>query len=168
MQSDTGKVKSSRQKFTPEEDNMLRSLVQELGDKAWKRIANRIGTRTTRQCRERYNNYLSPNLVNGSWTRQEDLVLISKVMELGPKWSLIVKFFNYRSDVNIKNRYSLLVSKGVADPVTKPSKKPEIPEQSEQKVEITQKEPELSLPISWEDDVWGESGDVEVEFESFY
>ena len=107
-------LKSSRVKFSPEEDEKLRILVNELGNKAWKRVAARMGTRTTRQCRERYNNYLEPTLINGPWEKEEDFILIQKVAEIGQKWSKIAEIFRHRSDVNIKNRYSLLVSKGLA------------------------------------------------------
>ena len=107
---------SLRQKFTPEEDLRLRQLVAELGTKAWKKVSARMPDRSTRQCRERYNNYLSPLLKNDPWTSEEDKLLEEKVKEMGQKWSIIAHFFNGRSDVNVKNRYALLVSKGLAPP----------------------------------------------------
>ena len=107
---------SLRQKFTPEEDIRLKQLVAELGTKAWKKVSARMPDRTTRQCRERYNNYLSPLLNMDPWTADEDKLLEEKVKEMGQKWSIIAHFFNGRSDVNVKNRYALLVSKGLAQP----------------------------------------------------
>lgn len=59
-------------------------------------------------------NYLSPSLSNGPWTQYEDKLLIDKVKIIGQRWSQIVAFFPTRSEVNIKNRYALLVSKGKA------------------------------------------------------
>lgn len=109
-------TKTSRQKFTAEEDKLLRDLVEEFGIRAWKKVSARMGTRTTRQCRERYNNYLAPTIKNEPWTQDEDNLLEEKVQELGQKWSKIAQFFNSRSDVNIKNRHALLVSKGLALP----------------------------------------------------
>lgn len=106
--------KTTRQKFTAEEDSRLIELVRIHGNRAWKKIASIMKTRTTRQCRERYINYLSPDVTNGPWSVQEDSLLIEKVHEMGPKWSKIAKFFQNRSDVNIKNRYALFVSKGKA------------------------------------------------------
>ena len=106
--------KSTRQKFTAEEDARLIDLVRIHGNKAWKKIASIMKTRTTRQCRERYINYLSPNVTNGPWTAEEELLLIEKVQEMGPRWPKIAKYFQSRSDVNIKNRYALFVSKGRA------------------------------------------------------
>ena len=100
-----------RQLFSPAEDQRLRILVDQLGTASWKEIAKRMPNRTARQCRERYKNYLSPSVVNGPWTPEEDALLIEKVHELGVKWAKIVQFFTSRSDVNIKNRWKTLVGK---------------------------------------------------------
>lgn len=100
------KKKSSRQMFTPKEDKQLIELVKEYGDRNWRVISKKMENRTTRQCRERYRNYLSPNLTNGPWTAEEDLLLEQKYVELGPKWAAISQFFKNRSDVNIKNRWA--------------------------------------------------------------
>ena len=106
-----GAIKSSqggRQMFSAEEDFLLRSLVARFGDKDWKIIAENMPNRTTKQCRERYKNYLSPNIRNDPWTPEEDQILIQKYNELGPKWSTIASFLDRRSDVNIKNRWTSL------------------------------------------------------------
>lgn len=126
-------TKSTRQKFTAEEDARLIELVRIHGNKAWKKIASIMKTRTTRQCRERYINYLSPSVTNGPWSAQDDQLLIEKVQEMGPKWSKIAKFFPSRSDVNVKNRYALFVSKGRAPPLTSlPKEKQNITEKQTQ------------------------------------
>lgn len=51
-----------KRKFTPEEDARLIQLVQEYGISNWIKIASMLGTRHSRRCRERYLNYLSPNV----------------------------------------------------------------------------------------------------------
>lgn len=114
MQAEESVLKSPRQKFTPEEDCKLSELVQIYGTRAWKKIAQIMKTRTTRQCRERYINYLAPNLTNGPWSTEEDMALLKLAKQIGPHWSQIAKNFPTRSDVNVKNRYALLVSKGKA------------------------------------------------------
>ena len=114
--------KTVRVKFTHEEDQRLIELVKQYGEKSWKKIASIMKTRTTRQCRERYINYLNPALLNGPWSEEEDKLLIEKVKEMGPKWAQIVKFFKARSDVNIKNRYAMLVTKGKAPALPKAPK----------------------------------------------
>ena len=132
--------KTVRVKFTHEEDQKLIELVKQFGDKSWKKIASIMKTRTTRQCRERYINYLNPSLLNGPWTEDEDKLLVEKVKEMGPKWAQIVKCFKARSDVNIKNRYAMLVTKGKAPALPKTPKhetnyiipKFEVPSQKQQ------------------------------------
>lgn len=100
-----------RQTFSPEEDAYLCSLVQQFGVNSWKFIAKKMPNRTTRQCRERYKNYLSPEIKNGPWTKEEDELLKEKYKEFGPKWAQISSFFNSRSDVNIKNRWASITAK---------------------------------------------------------
>jgi hypothetical protein len=104
-----------RQKFSVQEDELLRDLVAELGTNSWGEVAVRLGTRSARQCRERFKNYLSPNLRNGQWTEEEDKLLSEKFAEFGAKWSLIVSFFPSRSEVNLKNRWTQLTNRGAVD-----------------------------------------------------
>ncbi|KAF9282205.1 hypothetical protein BGZ88_011148, partial [Linnemannia elongata] len=46
--------------WTDEEDRKLRDLVNEYGPEKWVFIASRIGSRTGKQCRERWHNHLDP------------------------------------------------------------------------------------------------------------
>lgn len=102
---------AARHKFTPDEDEKLRSLVLKLGDNDWLTIANEMKPRTARQCRERYKNYLAPQLLNGPWTESENTLLEEKYKEFGPRWAKIAQFFPSRSDVNIKNHWASLSNK---------------------------------------------------------
>lgn len=101
---------SQRTRFTKEEDELLRQLVNSQPQPNWNEIACHMKKRTARQCRERYNNYLRPNLVNGPWTKEEEELLLKLYEQYGPKWSLISQSFNSRSPVNVKNHHSSLVS----------------------------------------------------------
>lgn len=94
--------------FSPQEDERLRQLVSIYGDKQWKLVAQKMPNRTTRQCRERYKSYLAPDIKNGPWTPEEDELLKQKYKEYGSKWSVIQTFFKSRSDVNIKNRWTII------------------------------------------------------------
>lgn len=120
-----------RKKFTIEEDEMLKKIVNQhiLQSKKyhfkayqksmvagvvdyeqldWGKIAKEMDTeRNPRQCKERWINYLSPDVVNGPWTEEEDQLLIQKYNEIGPFWKLIAKFFPTRTDINIKSRWNL-------------------------------------------------------------
>ncbi|OHT02954.1 Myb-like DNA-binding domain containing protein [Tritrichomonas foetus] len=105
------KTKSGRQMFTNEEDIYLRFLVSKYGEKNWDLISKLMGNRSSRQCRERYRYYLSPKINRSKWTEDEDILLLKKIQEFGKKWKQIAFFFDRRTEVNIKNRYYLLMSK---------------------------------------------------------
>ena len=102
---------AQRHKFTKGEDELLKSLVEKHGESNWCAIAAQIKTRTPRQCRERYKNYLSPKIKNGPWTPEEEELLAKKVAEIGPKWAHISLFFAPRSDVNVKNHWTSMVNR---------------------------------------------------------
>jgi hypothetical protein len=95
-------------KFTTEEDVLLRKLVFQFGEDAWPQVAQHMRNRNSRQCKERWNNYLSPNISTAPWTPEEDGLLQQKIRELGQKWVQIATFFPTRTDVNVKNRFNLL------------------------------------------------------------
>ena len=99
------------QKFTPEEDEKLKNLVKTYGTNDWKTISSLIPNRSQRQCRERWKNYLSPDVSNAPWTSEEDQLLEEKYKELGSQWSRISKFFNARTDIHVKNRWVTLSNK---------------------------------------------------------
>ena len=100
-----------RNKFSLEEDNKLKELIRIHGPNNWNLISNLIGTRTPRQCKERWINYLDPNLNTDVWTPEEDRLIIAKFNELGPRWVRIASIFHHRTDTMIKNRYQLLKRK---------------------------------------------------------
>ena len=100
---------SNHKKWTENEDARLINLVKVFGRKNWPYIAKGMGKRNSRQCRERWNNYLNPKLNFDEWTKEEDELIIQKRRELGPKWVVISKFFNNRTDSMIKTRYNALI-----------------------------------------------------------
>jgi hypothetical protein len=105
-----------RHKFSQSEDLHLRQLVETHGDNNWPLVASNMKGRTARQCRERFHNYLSPALTNGPWSREEELQLEVKFRELGPRWAEIARFFDGRSDVNVKNHYTAMTSRSKSNP----------------------------------------------------
>ena len=97
--------KRVRNKFTPQEDDTIIRIVNDFGAHSWRLIAANLPGRTARQIRERYVNYLAPNVCKEPWTEEEDQQLREKVAEHGRKWSQIAKYFENRTDVTIKNRW---------------------------------------------------------------
>ncbi|OHT14531.1 hypothetical protein TRFO_15051 [Tritrichomonas foetus] len=98
----------SRQKFTPEEDNLLYELVKQYGTSNWKAVMRHMKGRSARQCRERFKYYLEPTLNKNEWTESEDRILMVKHAELGPKWSQITQYLKSRTPIDLKNRFHLL------------------------------------------------------------
>lgn len=107
-QGHSAKKNLSRDYFTTEEDNCLIQLVNEYGTQNWSFIASKMETRNARQCRERWKNYLAPEISNEPWTSEEDQMLLDKHKEFGNRWTEISIFFPGRSGVNVRNRFSLL------------------------------------------------------------
>jgi hypothetical protein len=113
---DSSKPVLHRKHFTTAEDSLLKILVLEHGTKDFKKIASFMNGRTARQARERYQNYLAPEINHGPWSRAEDALLQVKFAELGPKWAAIAEFFPGRCDVSVKNRWNS-ISKAASEPV---------------------------------------------------
>ncbi|OHT10558.1 Myb-like DNA-binding domain containing protein [Tritrichomonas foetus] len=103
-------VVPARTKFTDIEDIKLLSIVRQMDKINWKSVSAMMGNRSARQCRERYNNYLSPTVQNKTWTPEEEELLLQSYDKYGPQWSLMTKFFKNRAAVNIKNHYAKLAS----------------------------------------------------------
>jgi hypothetical protein len=95
----------TRRKFSPEENELLRRIVAQYGINDWFLVAQHFQGRTPRQCRDRWRNYVSPEVVNGNWTAEDEELLRAKVKELGRQWATITQFFPGRTDIGIKNHY---------------------------------------------------------------
>lgn len=103
-----GKKIHPKSKFTQAEDEKLKHLVKEIGEKDWESISKKMKTRNPRQCKERWFNYLSPKINFQPWTNEEDKRLEKLYNEFGPKWVKITQFFPARTDVNVKNRWLVI------------------------------------------------------------
>ena len=101
------KKKYKKLKFSAMDDQKLKDLIKLYGDQDWNFIASQMKDRNSRQCKERWEYYLSPTVNNGPWTQEEDDLLIEKFNELGSKWKEIAKFFKFRTNTNVKNRWLL-------------------------------------------------------------
>jgi hypothetical protein len=115
---------NSRKKFTANEDAILTCLVGQFGHLGWDVIASHMPGRNSRQCRERWKHYLSVGFTDEPWTKSEDALLLEKKRELGPRWTKISRFFERRSDIQVKARWTklnqreqlALTRSGAADP----------------------------------------------------
>lgn len=113
--------------FTPDEDRKLLFLIEQsatftgsnikennndsnidTSNINWKNISKEMGTRSVRQCKERYMHYLSPTITRNEWKSEEDALLLSLITEHGRKWKLFESFLKGRTEINIHNRFNVL------------------------------------------------------------
>jgi hypothetical protein len=85
--------KVKRTRFSIEEDIHLTELVKEYGANDWKIISCLMKTRTSRQCKDRWEGFLSPSIAKRAWSQEENLLLIQKISEIGKRWIFLAKFF---------------------------------------------------------------------------
>lgn len=96
--------RKKKEPFTPEEDQKIRELVAEKGTHSWPEITEHLPGRTTRQCRERWNLYLDPEVCNDPWAPEDEAKLLQMYSVVGPKWTLLARAFANRTANNVKNK----------------------------------------------------------------
>ncbi|XP_047468074.1 myb-related protein A isoform X1 [Mugil cephalus] len=93
-------------KWSRDEDEKLKKLVDQHGTESWKLIANVFPGRTDGQCQHRWQKVLNPELVKGPWTKEEDQKVIDLVHKYGPKrWSVIAKHLQGRIGKQCRERW---------------------------------------------------------------
>ncbi|CBI20888.3 unnamed protein product, partial [Vitis vinifera] len=98
--------RSTTGKWTVEEDDMLREAVQCYKGKNWKKIVECLKDRTVIQCQHRWQKVLNPEIVKGSWTKEEDEKMMKLVKIYGPKkWSNIAKHLPGRIGKQCRERW---------------------------------------------------------------
>lgn len=108
-------------KWSQIEDEMLTNLISHHGNK-WGQIAsqlnseihNRISIRNSKNCKERWNNYLNPDINRGAWTEDEDILLLEGYLQYGNKWCSIARTLPNRIESFVKNRIKSLLHKAKA------------------------------------------------------
>lgn len=108
--------KQTRSIWTEDERNYLVHLLREDSSISWIEVARALngkfgGSKTGKQCRERYRNYENPGLKKGGWKQNEKVLFIVMHTVYGNQWSNISRYLNSRSDVVIKNYFYCQVRK---------------------------------------------------------
>ena len=91
--------------WSSEEDKLLLEWVKKNGTKDWEACGRFVQGRKGKQCREHWNNCLSPGLVKGEWTEEEDFLIMFFYEKCNGSWKKIIPLFNGRIENDIKNRF---------------------------------------------------------------
>ncbi|XP_027359006.1 myb-related protein 306-like [Abrus precatorius] len=98
--------------WTPEEDIILVSYIQEHGPGNWKAVPTNTGlSRCSKSCRLRWTNYLRPGIKRGNFTEQEEKMIIHLQALLGNRWAAIAAYLPQRTDNDIKNYWNTYLKK---------------------------------------------------------
>ncbi|XP_057521380.1 myb-related protein 306-like [Amaranthus tricolor] len=98
--------------WTPEEDILLVSYIQEHGPGNWRAVPTNTGLlRCSKSCRLRWTNYLRPGIKRGNFTDQEEKMIIHLQALLGNRWAAIASYLPQRTDNDIKNYWNTHLKK---------------------------------------------------------
>jgi hypothetical protein len=100
-QASTKKVR-----FSPDQDSLIKHLAELSSKPNWSEIASHIPQKSAKQCRERYQHFLAPNIQREPWTPFEDAKLLHRHHFLGSDWAAIAQFFPGRTNNDVKNRFN--------------------------------------------------------------
>ncbi|XP_071725497.1 transcription factor MYB61-like [Rutidosis leptorrhynchoides] len=98
--------------WSPEEDEKLIRHITKYGHGCWSSVPKLAGLeRCGKSCRLRWINYLRPDLKRGTFSQQEENLIIELHAVLGNKWSQIAAQLPGRTDNEIKNLWNSSIKK---------------------------------------------------------
>ena len=109
------KTRNKKNPWQSAEDTRVLELVSLYGQ-SWANIAAVLGNRTGKQVRDRYLNYLRPDIRDDEFTDEEDDLLLSLYYQFGHKWSKIAQHIPGRSECQVKNRFYAHIKKRMTLP----------------------------------------------------
>nr|UVJ68623.1 MYB [Morella rubra] len=109
--------------WSPEEDEKLLRHITKYGHGCWSSVPKQAGLqRCGKSCRLRWINYLRPDLKRGTFSQEEENLIIELHAVLGNRWSQIAAQLPGRTDNEIKNLWNSCLKKKLRqrgiDPIT--------------------------------------------------
>ncbi|OHT04840.1 Myb-like DNA-binding domain containing protein [Tritrichomonas foetus] len=96
----------ARATWTEEEDQKLIRIASQSSTIAWSAIAKLFPNKTAPQIAGRWEKVLNPSLVKGSWTREEDEMIINYVKQHGDKdWAKLAELLPGRIGKQCRERW---------------------------------------------------------------
>jgi hypothetical protein len=111
--------------WCPEEDAQLVAVVQ-AGGRTWKQVAQLLGGRTSKQCRERWCNHLDPSIKREPFSAAEDDLLLNQHALMGNRWSTIARMLAGRTEDAVKIRWKTLQRQAIQSGKALPKPDPEV------------------------------------------
>ncbi|XP_010543010.1 PREDICTED: myb-related protein Myb4-like [Tarenaya hassleriana] len=98
--------------WTAAEDAVLREYVKKHGEGSWNAVMKSSGLlRCGKSCRLRWANHLRPNLKKGSFTPDEEKIILHLHSKFGNKWARMASQLPGRTDNEIKNYWNTRVKR---------------------------------------------------------
>lgn len=101
--------------WTPEEDELLANIMKKTQVATWCSLLHHFPGKTAQQIAGRWEKVLNPSLVKGSWTREEDEIIVDFVTKNGPKnWVKLAECLPGRIGKQCRERWTNHLSPSVA------------------------------------------------------
>ncbi|CAL5380220.1 unnamed protein product [Camellia sinensis] len=155
--------------WSPEEDEKLVRHITKFGHGCWSSVPKLAGLqRCGKSCRLRWINYLRPDLKRGTFSQQEENLIIELHAVLGNRWSQIAAQLPGRTDNEIKNLWNSSLKKKLRQRGIDPNTHKPLSEiENEEKVSATIKNNERASGGSSSHDQLTEKPKVSVAADSY-